>query len=636
MQAGGEAHMEDWQCSPIPPYSGLEPAQQARPHPPHLGQVDMPPETISRPKRAEIGDVVAGKYRLLEKIGEGGMGVVYLAEHTLIEKRLALKVLRPEYSDRPELVSRFQQEAISASRIKHPNVLDVFDFGQLEDGSFFLAMEHLSGRDLAAELTQCRTIVPGRAVRLALQMCRALAAAHARGVVHRDLKPENVFLTVTEDGDEIVKIVDFGIAQLKSNEESHDDASRPRRLTRTGMIFGTPEYMSPEQAKGASIDLRSDIYSLGIILYEMVSGAVPFSGTTFMAVLTAHLTHPIPPLRAIAPDLTISCELERAILRCLEKDREKRFQSMRDLAAALQSAEEGRIASPLAGLVPMPEVTAGSFRPARGTAAATAPEFGRLDPLPFELVARQPQRDHLPTDAATPTHKSDSGEQSVAAAETAGTPASPTSHPGTWPRTAMFLIALLATGGATLAWRHYGDRTRKYLADRAWIRDKTPESRVGAGAHERTATASDLPSAVASAFAPGMPQVVSAGPQPKDKDAAIDGAPQSSLSASDPSKIVLLTVQSNLAGATVTKDGFQVCDQTPCTVEVPRGAAVELVGTKGFAHGVARVLAQQNQTVNIALSFSKKDGKTKDSNKPGLCEVTVDGLKILRPCQQSR
>src|SRR5262245_3857539 len=212
-----------------------------------------------------IGTTVAGRYKVIKPLGEGGMGQVYLAEHVAIQKRLALKVLRPEYAHKGDIVRRFQQEAISASRIKHPNVLDVFDFGQLENGCFYLAMEFLEGNDLADELARRRVFDPVTGIRIALQICRALGAAHANGVVHRDLKPENVFLQRTSDGEEVVKIVDFGIAQLRDNEQAERE-SKQRRLTRTGMVFGTPEYMAPEQAEGQHADQRADVYALGVML----------------------------------------------------------------------------------------------------------------------------------------------------------------------------------------------------------------------------------------------------------------------------------------------------------------------------------------------------------------------------------
>lgn len=557
---------------------------------------------MSRTKSIEIGDVVAGKYRLLAMIGEGGMGIVYLAEHALIEKRVALKVLRAEYSMKPELVSRFQQEAISASRIKHPNVLDVFDFGQLEDGSFFLAMEHLSGHDLAAELAQSQCIAPDRAVRLALQMCRALAAAHGRGVVHRDLKPENVFLHQTEEGDEIVKIVDFGIAQLKGKEEQEESATRRRRLTRTGMIFGTPEYMSPEQAKGLTVDLRSDIYGLGVILYEMVTGAVPFTGTTFMAVLSAHLTQPIPPMRAVAPDVAFSDELEHAVQRSLEKDPAQRFQSMRELAAALQQAPEGRVAAPLGGLVPVPEINVGSFRPARDATIPTTPQFQRLAPLPADLTSRVGFR------ASEGTLMGGLNGAMMTPPAEAVTIAR--ANPRRWLTATSVVGGLAVVVGLAVFW---------YRSTSAGFR---PEARSPEGEHSASTAATSGPMANTGG-APGVIQGAVERPT--------DSAPASAAS-NAAQRPVVLTVQSNLPGATVSKDGFQVCDQTPCTVEVPRGTALELVGTKGYARGVVKVLAQQDQAVTIQLVHAKP-AKKKEPTNAGLCEVTVDGLKILRPCQ---
>jgi serine/threonine-protein kinase len=564
-------------------------------------------------KPIEIGDLVAGKYRLLDIIGEGGMGVVYLAEHSLIEKRVALKVLRSEYSSKAEVVSRFQQEAISASRIKHPNVLDVFDFGQLEDGSFFLAMEYLQGHDLAAELSDNTTVAPDRAVRIALQMARALAAAHARGVVHRDLKPENVFLHQTEEGDEVVKIVDFGIAQLKGKEETENGTERRRRLTRTGMIFGTPEYMSPEQAAGLSVDLRADIYATGVMLYEMFTGAVPFTGTSFMAVLSAHLTQPIPPMRKYSPDLDISAELEGCVMRALEKNPDARFQSMRELANGLQQAPEGRNASPLAGLLPVPEVTINSFRPARGPGPATSPQFGKPDPLPFDLSREAVSERSNPR----PSQPFSRGVSTLLTG---------TSGEGPWDedtKSASLSLAEVGRGRRRRLWI-IGGGVVAIAVSAAIFQYLQSQSRLAEASRVRTSreVAANIGAAsVALARAPVPGAVTSASDV---------GSPRSTAPANPP---VVLTIQTNLPGATLSKDGFQVCDQTPCTLEVERGAAVELVAAKGGARGSAKVLAQKDQSVTINLSYPKSSAKSKDGGKPGLCEVTVDGLKILRPCQ---
>ncbi len=219
-----------------------------------------------------------------------------------IEKRVALKVLRAEFAAKGEIVTRFQQEAISASRIKHPNVLDVFDFGQLENGWFFLAMEFLEGNDLADELAARARAERGQ--RAFASRCRSAGAVRRRmpsGVVHRDMKPENVFLQRTADGEESSK---SWISASRSCAQTTPRWRVPnRRLTRTGMIFGTPEYMAPEQASGKHADPRSDIYSVGIILFELFTGAVPFTGETFLGVLAKHLYYVPPSMRAVYPDL---------------------------------------------------------------------------------------------------------------------------------------------------------------------------------------------------------------------------------------------------------------------------------------------------------------------------------------------
>jgi serine/threonine protein kinase len=288
-----------------------------------------------------VGQRIAERYLVIRKLGEGGMGDVYLGEHEEIEKRLALKVLKHEYTTRTDVVARFKQEAISASRIKHPNVVDVFDFGQLEDGRFFLAMELLEGKDLADVLADEGVLSPERGLSIAMQMCRALVAAHAKGVVHRDLKPENVFLSMTEDGTEVVKLVDFGIAKLRDVTKDGAQAER-RKLTKTGMIFGTPEYMAPEQAAGRNVDDKVDVYATGIILFEMFAGRVPFTGETFMAVLTAHMTDAVPSIRDFHPKSQVSEALEKVIYRALAKKPTDRHPSMAAFAEALSHTPEAQ------------------------------------------------------------------------------------------------------------------------------------------------------------------------------------------------------------------------------------------------------------------------------------------------------
>lgn len=543
---------------------------------------------MTKGSELELGQVVAGKYRLLEVLGEGGMGIVYLAEHELIEKKIALKVLRREYSGKPELVQRFKQEAISASRIKHPNVLDVFDFGQLENGCFFLAMEHLQGCDLAAVLSQNTVIEPVTAVRLALQMCRALGAAHSRGVVHRDMKPENVFLHRTEEGDEIVKIVDFGIAQLRERDDQKPEEAPRRRLTRTGVIFGTPEYMSPEQAAGRNADLRVDIYAVGVILYEMFTGAVPFAGDSFMAVLTAHLTQTVPPMRSWAPDLDISPELESVVMKSLVKSPSERYQSMSELGQALQQSPEGRLAVPLAALLPIPQVTRDTFRPARGMATVTAPHFS-LEPTAVQQ-SRSGRIDELSSPIATQS------ETPIFSTPSFAQPAR-ISRRGLW-----LLGAIVLIGGASTVWLRV-HRGPDVLA--------VNTRKVAPSAVVAPALAATKPIAVEA----GVPSVVVI---PTVTDTQIT-----------------LAVSTEPPGAVLFKDGFQVCDSTPCSLTVNAREAMELEGRKGSFKGVVKVLAQRDQSVSITLipapTMARRPAKS-SLTKSKLCEVVVDGLKILRPC----
>jgi serine/threonine-protein kinase len=303
-----------------------------------MSVTDNPPEVVD----PLLSQLVADRYRILRKLGEGGMGAVYLAEHVVIEKKFALKVLAPELARRSDLVARFLQEARSASRIGHENVIDIMDFGQSPEGLVYIAMEFLDGKDLgemvrakgAMEWVQARSIV--------LQICRALRAAHDKGIVHRDMKPENIFLIQREGQPHFVKILDFGIAKVMGL-----DPNGPR-LTRTGMIFGTPEYMAPEQAEGKDTDHRADIYAVGCILYHLITGQTPFVAESFMTMLTKHLMEePVPP-SARRPDLAITPEMDALVLKALEKDRDKRWQSMDELfeavstCAALEAAPGSR------------------------------------------------------------------------------------------------------------------------------------------------------------------------------------------------------------------------------------------------------------------------------------------------------
>jgi serine/threonine-protein kinase len=281
-----------------------------------------------------LGRVLGGRYRLIERLGQGGMGTVYRATHTLMDKPVALKILRAELATDAEAVARFHREARSASRLDHDHCIRVTDFGQSDDGLLFLVMELLDGHSLSY-VTRRGPVPSARAAAIGVAIAEALGHAHEQGIVHRDLKPDNVFLARRAKGREIVKVLDFGLAKLAS-----DSALGPS-ITRDGTVFGTPEYMAPEQAEGEKLDGRTDIYALGIILYQLVTGEVPFKSSNFVALLTKQVAElPIPP-RELRPDLDIPPGLEQVILHCLEKRRDDRIATAAELADALSTFAAG-------------------------------------------------------------------------------------------------------------------------------------------------------------------------------------------------------------------------------------------------------------------------------------------------------
>ena len=273
-----------------------------------------------------IGKVL-DRYKILGKLGEGGMGEVYEVEHVRIHKRFALKLLRQEIVTNEEAVRRFEQEAKSAASIGHKNIVDITDSGEMDDGRVFLVMEKLKGTPLNELLDSQQP--DQRLLNILIQTCHGLAAAHKKGIVHRDMKPENIFI-VQNQGMDVPKILDFGIAKVSGADGNNN-------LTRTGAIFGTPFYMAPEQALGQKVDHRADVYAMGVIMFEMFSGQVPFDGESFMGILTQHITTAVPDVNAVAVanNRIIPQGLDIVINKSMSKEPEDRYQSMDALVNSL-------------------------------------------------------------------------------------------------------------------------------------------------------------------------------------------------------------------------------------------------------------------------------------------------------------
>jgi hypothetical protein len=284
-----------------------------------------------------VGCLLGERYKLERLIGQGGMGAVYLATHVIIGKQIAVKVLSPDYSRNPADVQRFLGEARAASLIRHDHVVDIADFGYSPQGQAYLVMEYLEGEDLAHTLQRVGRMPWFRVSNVIMQIGSALAAAHAKGIVHRDMKPENCFRVKREGDEDFIKVLDFGIAKITDDRLKKGEHS----LTIEGGIIGTPEYIAPELCRGLKADRRVDIYALGIIMYRMLIGVVPFRTDTdnYMAVLSQHLTDPPKPFLDQAPDIMIPPKIEQIVMRALEKDPARRYQTVEELIAALREAQ---------------------------------------------------------------------------------------------------------------------------------------------------------------------------------------------------------------------------------------------------------------------------------------------------------
>lgn len=292
-------------------------------------------ERFRNAERADpiIGKVLNSRYKIISKLGQGGMGAVYLAVHTTLKQEVAVKILNTSLLSDVEAVKRFHREALAASKLTHPNTVRIFDFGEDEDGLLYIVMEYARGLPLSSILYRELRLSPERVVNITKQILGALAEAHRHGIVHRDLKPSNIIINNVPGTGEFVKVVDFGIAKIV--EGSGDTA-----ITKAGGIVGTPTYMAPEQAEGKPVDQRTDLYSLGIIMYEMLTGSPPFLGDTPISVMVSHRLDPVPPMPAEVA-YKVPIEMANMIDSLLEKSPDKRPQTADEALAMLETSATG-------------------------------------------------------------------------------------------------------------------------------------------------------------------------------------------------------------------------------------------------------------------------------------------------------
>lgn len=334
-----------------------------------------------RPKDPFIGRaILSGQFEVLERIGTGGMGSVYKASQPAMKRMVAIKILHPKLAGRKDLTSRFRREARAMSQLTHPNTVKVFGYGELEeDGSLYIVMELLEGRNLNQTVRKEGPMAQQRAIAVLIRVCGALQEAHDLGIVHRDLKPENIFLSCQDGSTDVPKVLDFGLAKVTERHMQPGSII----LTQEGMVFGTPEFMSPEQAQGKTLDARSDIYSLAVILYEVLTGKLPFSARTPMEYIQKHVTEPIILLNDRVPDRKFPKGLEEVLCKALAKKPEDRYQTAADFAEALGPF----VGLPARDLVP-PASRSFAPRPSENlTAGVVAAHSQRPGPWLMVLVA---------------------------------------------------------------------------------------------------------------------------------------------------------------------------------------------------------------------------------------------------------
>ncbi len=515
-----------------------------------------------------IGRVIADRFKIVSLIARGGMGKVYRADQAPLGRVCAIKVLNPNYNGDadPEFHRRFFREASITSKITHPNSVTIFDYGKTDDDIYFMAMEYLEGQTLHMALREGGVMNEIRVGKITSQICRALREAHKLGVIHRDLKPANIFLTragsrpapdasgsmppVSEDEEDFVKVLDFGLVKHLSERPEE-------QLTQTGLFMGSPKYMAPEQIQGGHVDERTDIYSLGIIMYEMLAGKVPFERATSVNILMAHVGEPPPPMRAVNPNLVCSPAFEEIVMACIAKDPNQRISSMDHLLQAIRRAHGGSLTGQLAAVN-----VSGPYAPVSPSAVPPAV----ISSVPGAISGASGSHSSMAMVRAEASNDIASGAIPVAA---------PRSK--LWIALGVVVAAVIGGGLGMLAFH--------------WT---APEP-----------TAAPIPPAAA-------PAPVPASAAPSSSTAS---APESVLPAVTPAnsairrepKQATIKITTDPSGASVREDGKELCASTPCDVAFnAEGAdankAHKLVIARGGFRSETRTVKPTDAPVHVKLS----------------------------------
>ena len=502
--------------------------------------------TVTRGRSAApdplIGRVIADRFRITSLIARGGMGKVYKAEQAPLGRLCAIKVLNPSYNGDadPEFHRRFFREASITSRIAHPNSVTIFDYGKTDDDIFYMAMEFLDGQTLHQALREAGTMHEDRVGRIMQQICRALREAHALDVIHRDLKPANIFLMQHGDEHDFVKVLDFGLVKHLSERPEE-------QLTQTGLFMGSPKYMAPEQIQGGDVDARTDVYSLGIMMYEMLAGKVPFERSTSVNILMAHVGEPPPLMREVNPNLVCTPGFEEVVMRCLAKDPAQRYRSMDAVLQAIKQAHgvslTGQLAAvstsgvyPPIGTVPPPPVHSSVAPFTAATAATAAADGGR--PSANSSGMHAPMGEQRTRVAGSPD-----------ATESGAAWSAPAAGGAVWIGMGVLVAAVLGGLLGMAAFRVTSPST-----------SASTSTSLSTSALERSrpSTATSAPPTSAGVkFAPGAATTSSA-----SSVTSAGAAGPSGLNA----KTAALKVTSDPPGASVREDTNELCAATPCDI----------------------------------------------------------------------